>query len=105
MIQVGDIVRTSYGTGPYRVDEIIRGCTCPKFTDELRLGDDAPPSAPHIHLLLADLRRGREHDGPSMLAGYDEDTLKSVWGDRDSLEIIGRAAVQLPLFGAAGQEL
>lgn len=98
MIMVGDVVRTSYGTGPYRVDHIIRGCTCPDYTDEINGFDDAPPSSPHLHLGVTGCG-GDHNDGEIFaLSGYDEDTLESVWIPGDRIEVVGSATAQLDMF-------
>jgi len=52
MLQVGDIVRTSYGTGPYRIIAITRNCRCPDYLDLIDGSDK--PSKPHIHLVCVD---------------------------------------------------
>lgn len=114
-IEIGDIVRTSYGTGPYRVVEIERDCTCPSYFEELEyMGrPGAKPSPPHIHLTLvnADVPIGSEPKQPGAkgfywLNGYawEGGRWLCVWrgwqGKRDELIIEGNAAgVQLQLFG------
>lgn len=75
-IKKGMILRTSYGTGPYRVIEVTKGCTCPSFTDAVTLLGDAPPSKPHVHCMC---RKVGERTGFYWLNGYDENTLQSVW--------------------------
>jgi len=98
-LQVGDVIRTSYGTGPYRVVEILRGCTCPSYLNQIERDDEAPASRPHVHMECRLV--GREKEGPFTVSGYDDETLKSVWnGDR--IEIVGQATTQLNLFDAAG---
>ena len=74
----GMVVRTSYGTGPYRVHSFTEGCTCPSFLDTINMRNP-PPSAPHSHIVC-------KIDGKSgnyYLNGYDEN-LNSVW-DNDRL--------------------
>lgn len=94
MIQVGDIFQTSYGTGPYRAVAIYRGCTCPRYLDEINMADP-PHSPPHIHIVCRRSDRDKEHN--FYVSGYDETTLRSVWND-DCLEVIERpAGVQLEL--------
>lgn len=98
MIQVGDIFRTSYGSGPYRAVQILRGCTCPRYLDEIEM-DDPPPSRPHIHIVCRCVapRFDREANKDFYVNGYDETTLRSVWND-DCLEVIEHpAGVQLEL--------
>ena len=79
-LEVGDVVETNYGTGPYAILQIIRGCTCPEYLAKLEFGDEAPLSPPHLHLVVRGLTD--HHKGKRFyLNGYDEDTLRSVWGD------------------------
>lgn len=67
-LEIGDIVKTSYGTGPYVIEGIRRDCTCPKPLDEINM-DDPPASPPHIGLILK---------GHYYLNGYDEFHLDSI---------------------------
>ena len=78
-LEVGDIIKTNYGTGPYVIKSIMRNCTGPAPLDEINL-DNPPESLPHIHLVL---------EGGFYLSGYDEATLKSVW-DHDFLIYCGQ---------------
>lgn len=73
----GMVIRTSYGTGPYRVVAFTENCTCPSFMDAVNLGQDAPPSRPHYHFLC---RKIGEHKGFYYVNGYDGN-LNSVWGE------------------------
>ena len=92
----GDIVITSYNTGPYVIDSIERGCECPSYLDEINL-DDPPKSKKHIHIVCHHLdekkRKGRE----CYLSGYDDQSGVSVWGD-DYLIYRGNVDVQLSLL-------
>ena len=67
------LVKTGYGTGPYRIKHIVRGCTCPCSLDKFNM-QTPPPSPPHVHMILSD-PDGR---GEFYLGWYDEDTLQSV---------------------------
>lgn len=71
---VGMVVRTNYGTGPYKITKVTEGCTCPRFVDSINLGDEAPNSAEHCHLTCTDI----QGKGPFWLNGYD-DNGNSVW--------------------------
>ena len=96
-LAVGDIVRTSYGTGPFEVLEVWTGCTCPKYLDQLNFPGRAPASAPHIHLVARDLRNGKK----AWLSGYEAETLRSVW-NRDWLLVVKAPGAQGELdFGRA----
>jgi hypothetical protein len=41
-LAVGDIVKTSYETDPYRVVDIRRGCTCPSYVERLNWSEKEP---------------------------------------------------------------
>jgi hypothetical protein len=86
-LNVGDIVTTVRDPGPYRVRDIMRGCTCKKFMSDL-------PIKPHMHITVETL----DGVGPHLLNGFDEETLESVWED-DRLTILPPdAPVQTSLF-------
>ena len=111
MIEIGDIVRTSYGTGPFRVVEIKRDCDCPSYLAELKHGfmnGKAPRSKPHFHLTLVradcpigkEPSRGGDMKGYYWINGYAEQGGRylSVWS-KDELFVEGKTAgVQLKLF-------
>ena len=90
----GMYVRTSYGTGPYRIVDILRGCTCPSYLDTINLVDP-PPSPPHIHLSL---RKPFERRGVYSIGGIDEQTLKCVWSDDQIFIVDAPKPKQLWLF-------
>lgn len=76
--RVGMRIRTNYGTGPYVVTKITEGCNCPNFLDNLNLGEKAPKSPPHAHLVC---KRADVNDKSLYyLNGYDEN-LHSVWSN------------------------
>jgi hypothetical protein len=98
MIQVGDIIKTSYGTGPFVVLSVLRGCTCAEFVRRIN-GDDSP-SEPHMHADLMDMN-GRKGYG---IGGYDDtvEPARNVWRN-DTVSVIGiyepePEAGQLALF-------
>jgi hypothetical protein len=69
-IEVGQMLGTSYETGPYRVARVTRGCTCTHYLDSIN-GIERP-LPPHLHLRLTDL------EGDEVgLNYYDEATLRS----------------------------
>lgn len=76
--RVGMRVRTSYNSGPYVIVQVYKGCTCPSFVDSLNLGDKAPKSRPHVHLICK--RLDENSRDKYYLNGYDEN-LNSVWGN------------------------
>lgn len=73
IVEVGRLVKTSYGTGPYRITEVNGPCECPEFLRHLD-GDDTP-SEPHYHIVC------ETADGEQCwLNGHRLDGT-SVWGD------------------------
>jgi hypothetical protein len=42
-LAIGDIVKTNYETGPYRVVDIHRDCTSPNYVDHLNAGGRTLP--------------------------------------------------------------
>lgn len=66
-LEVGMIIKTNYGTGPYRILDIERGCTCPLYLDD-------KPTPEHIHLTLTD----PDGKGRSWIGYIIEETLTSV---------------------------
>lgn len=86
-IKVGDIVRTSYGTGPYRILEIVADCTCPNYMDSIDhyISGKTQPSPEHFHLTLVHIRAPKpSKDNLYYLNGYAEmpdGRFRSVWSD------------------------
>jgi hypothetical protein len=105
MLQIGDIVKTSYNTGPYRILHISGPHTNPSYVDSLNLRDKAPPSKPHYNMVVVPehIVIGKERPNDyCYLNGYeptaDSATWRSVWSD-DELYISGTAkGIQLQLF-------
>lgn len=71
-LEKGMLIKTNY-SGPYRIIDIERGCTCPDYLDEIEM-DDPPPQPPHIHLTLSK----PDGSGRFWLNGWDEETLTSL---------------------------
>lgn len=92
-IHNGMVVRTTYGTGPYRIVDFEKDCVCPSFTDAVTLGADAPNSRPHYHIVC---RKVGENKGFYYLNGYDEN-LNSVWGE-DRLIVCAEETLLLTMF-------
>lgn len=89
MLRIGEIVRTNYGTGPYRITEIDGPCVCPEYVG--LINGDASPSEPHYHLTCAwagPIVRGIVPK-ESYLSGYRPDGT-NVWCD-DKLSFEGAA--------------
>lgn len=98
LLEVGALIRTNYGTGPYVVESVDGPCDCPEYVRSLD-GDNSP-SEPHYHLTVRDADRPAGHGrrkmtgGQSYLGGYRPDG-SSVWS-RDRIELL--EAVQARLF-------
>jgi len=52
--KVGDIVRTNYDSGPYRIVSIKEGCTCASYLDSIN-GKKGAKREPHMHFGVCDL--------------------------------------------------
>ena len=76
---IGMKVRTSYGTGPYKIVSVSEECTCPSFVNMLNLRENAPKSAPHFHLVCKSISENGDR-GNFYLNGYDNN-LHSVWSN------------------------
>lgn len=96
-LEVGDIVKTNYDTGPYRIEDIHRGCTCPNYVGQLNSRRKLPPAPEHIHLTLTkpDERRG----GHYFLNRYLEEKgrIRSV-DTADEIIVVGKSKGQMSLF-------
>lgn len=81
-IEIGQIIKTNYDTGPYRVVSIVRGCTCPHVLDDMnakRPHEEPDPLPPHAHLYLRGTEDAAPHNrGEEAWIGYlDEETLRT----------------------------
>jgi hypothetical protein len=81
-------VRTNYNTGPYEILSITRGCTWASYLDTINMAEP-PASPPHIHITCCAPGNPRNK---YWLNGYDEETLRSVWG-RDRLYVVSPQAI------------
>lgn len=96
-LQLGAIVRTTYGTGPYRIADIHGPCSCSSYLDSINMSNP-PASEPHFHLVCewAGHVSGHKH-GKYYLNGYRHDG-SNVWND-DRLIFEGIAGgTQFDLF-------
>lgn len=98
---IGEIVRTSYKTGPYRIIRASGPYTDPSFVDSIN-GIDRP-SEPHFSLVCVwagpVVERGaRKSKEEYYLNGYRLDGT-SVWGDDFLIFESIAAGVNLQLFG------
>lgn len=97
MLRVGEIIRTSYDTGPYVIIALDGPCTCPSYLDHINGHDH--PSEPHWHITCK-LHGVAEDRKDYWLNGYRPDGT-CVWS-RDHLIFEGPArGVTLDLFGAS----
>ena len=80
VMQAGNIVATSYGTGPYLLTEVSGPCTCPNVIG--LINGTAASSEPHFHAVCEHSKSG----GTFYLNGYTQDG-SSVWGE-DLLTIV-----------------
>ena len=101
-LESGMLITTNY-SGPYRVKDVRRGCTCSRYVDTLNLRDP-PPGRPHIDIVCT----RPDGSGEFYLNRWDEDSLrsldKSYCGiksqlDHDWIEVLkDDQPVQLTLF-------
>ncbi|MFA6171990.1 MAG: hypothetical protein WCW77_00610 [Patescibacteria group bacterium] len=71
-LEIGQMIKTNYNTGPYEIVKITRNCDCPHIIDVINI-IDPPKSKLHIHLVV------REEDGRlGWLNWFDNETLNSV---------------------------
>ena len=82
-IKVGDIVRTNYNTGPYRVVGVNGPFTDPSYVDSLNMGKDAPESPPHFSYVCVGLDSKKRQ--LFYLNGYDGITHRNVWRSADRI--------------------
>lgn len=93
-LEIGELVKTSYGTGPFRIDKIERGCHCPRGGYiECPL-----PSDGHMHLVVRYETRDHNHGRTAYLNGYREEDLKSVWCDDYLIRVPNDKPVQRSLI-------
>ena len=95
-IEVGAIVKTSYGTGPYKVVQVTGPCTCPTYTDSLYNFKNPLASLPHYHFVCMDANGKTK----SCLNGYtmQNGKIKSVWCN-DEIEVLAfKPGHQFSLF-------
>lgn len=99
LVPIGTVVKTSYNTGPYRVERIFGPSTEPSYGDYLNLGSKADQSRPHYSMSCVyptDPPGTKPH---SFLNGYElrDGRILSVWNESE-IFIVGQAAGQLSLF-------
>lgn len=84
MYRVGQIVKTSYDTGPYRITKVSELCDCANFLDVIANHPERR-SRPHYHLACARVptepdKYHIKRQGDYYLNGYDEFG-QNVWRD------------------------
>lgn len=80
-IQIGDIVRTSYGTGPYEICSVSGPFTSPSYLQSLNLGEKAPASPPHFSYTCRLAHDTKKRKADYYLNGYDGVTHCSVFNN------------------------
>lgn len=86
-IEVGQILKTNYGTGPYRVESIVRNCV--DCHDPLDFFDEGAKLPAHIHMTLRSIGKDHNEGSVAYLNYYDEETLRNVRkNDRDRLILL-----------------
>jgi hypothetical protein len=88
MLKPGMLIKTNYGTGPYRIKKIKRDCTCAHFLAVINQ-NDPPPLPPHIHLTVSN----PDGSGEFYLHYYDAETLIGFGpgrydGTKDQIRIV-----------------
>jgi hypothetical protein len=71
-LEQGMLIKTNY-SGPYRIKEITRNCTCPSYKDQMNK-KDSPRRGEHLRLVCS----RPDGTGNFYLDGFVEDTLKSL---------------------------
>ena len=97
---IGEIVRTSYRTGPMRIVQAQGPCTDPSYLDQINgMGKPLAPSEPHFNLVCEFVfaAPGRK-PAVGYLNGYRLDGT-SVWCDDFLIFESVAAGVNLQLFG------
>lgn len=92
-LEKGQIIKTSYGTGPYEIISIMRNCTCPDYFESLK-SVEPPPTKKHIHLTVRDLSDGKL----GWLNQYDEETLKSIKCNDQIILLPNKNPIQLTML-------
>jgi hypothetical protein len=71
-LEKGILIRTNY-SGPYRIMDIRRGCTCPSYLDSIDM-ENPPAQRPHVDLVCS----RPDGTGRFYLNGWIEGTLRSI---------------------------
>lgn len=95
----GMIIKSNYSDRQHKVISVIRGCICPRYTDELGYTNSGmeKESPEHIHVSCKDL-------GDNMYSGFNgyvekEDKIENVWRPGDEILIVSYPAnYQFDLF-------
>jgi len=99
-LEKGMLIKTNY-SGPYRILDIERGCTCSSYLDELNM-DDPPQQPKHMHLVLT----RPDGTGRFWLNYFIEETMESIgpticggeWGHDRIIALDQDKPVQMELF-------
>lgn len=86
-IEVGQLLKTNYGTGPYRVERIVRNCV--SCYDPMDVFDEGELLPPHDHFDVRYVTEDHNKNKIGYLNYFDGNTLRSVRrGDRDRLLLL-----------------
>lgn len=98
---IGDIIKTSYGTWPYRIVEIQRGCRCMAY---LGIVNGAPelPAPEHLHITCVKPEEPTERKNHYWLNRYVEEKgrIRRLDSD-DEIIVLANGVGQLSLFDRA----
>ncbi|KKU88276.1 MAG: hypothetical protein UY18_C0017G0010 [Microgenomates group bacterium GW2011_GWF2_47_9] len=92
-LEVGQKIKTNYGTEHYVVVGIKRNCTCPHILDEINC-TGVTESRMHSHLTVRSLKDGKL----GWLNWYDDETLKSIRGRDRILLLTNNEPLQLSMI-------
>lgn len=79
VLAIGKVVKTNYGTGPYRIPKMHGPCTCPTYVDSINM-DNPPPTREHFHMTCR--RVGEEKRGDDYYLSHLDRNGRSVVEDK-----------------------
>lgn len=79
IVKIGAVVKTNYGTGPYKITKMHGPCTCPTYVDSINM-ENPPPTREHYHLTCRIV--GEEKRGDDYYLGYLDLNGRSVVEDK-----------------------
>ncbi|MCH7400105.1 hypothetical protein MM236_19070 [Belliella sp. DSM 107340] len=98
----GTIIKTSYGSRPYLINEVSEPCNCGRLSDQLGLTNTGMQdwSPDHYHITCKDLDKSRSNGDPCYLNAYNliDGEIRSIYCN-DKIEILGvKKGTQFSLF-------